>query len=67
MTNGPAAQAQIRAGDIITEFGGVTIDEYTDFVAELNKCKPGAKVTAKIYRNGRYYSTTVTIGSNNSR
>ncbi len=67
VTNGPAAQAQIRAGDIITEFGGVTIDEYTDFVTELNKCKPGAKVTAKIYRNGRYYSTTVTIGSNNSR
>lgn len=67
VSNGPAAQAQIKSGDIITEFGGVTIDEYTDFVTELNKCKPGAKVTAKIYRNGRYYSTTVTIGSNNSR
>ena len=63
----PAANAKIRAGDIITEFNSVPIDEYTDFIKILDKCTPGTKVTAKIYRNGRYYTTTVTIGSNNSR
>lgn len=63
----PAANAKIRAGDIITEFNSVIIDEYTDFIEALDKCTPGTKVTAKIYRNGRYYTTTVTIGSNNSR
>lgn len=66
ISGGPAAEAGIRAGDIITEFNKVTIDEYTDFVEALEKCTPGSKVTAKIYRNGRYYSTTVIIGSNNS-
>lgn len=62
----PAANAGIRAGDIITEFNNVAINEYTDFIETLNKCVPGAKVTVKIYRNNRYYTTTVTVGSNNS-
>ena len=65
--NGPADQANIRSGDIITEFASVTINEYDEFIDALNNCTPGTKVTAKIYRNGRYYTTTVTIGSNNSR
>ncbi len=67
VSGAPAANAKIKAGDIITEFNSVVIDEYTDFIEELNKCTPGTKVNAKIYRNGRYYTTTVTIGSNNSR
>ena len=67
VSGAPAANAKIRAGDIITEFNSVVVDEYTDFIDTLDKCTPGTKVTAKIYRNGRYYTTTVTIGSNNSR
>lgn len=65
--NAPAYNAGIRAGDIITVFNKTEIAEYTDFINALDQCKPGTKVTARIYRNGRYYSTTVTIGSNNSR
>ena len=65
--NAPAYSAGIRAGDIITEFNRVEITEYNDFIDALDECKPGTNVTARIYRNGRYYSTTVTIGSNNSR
>ena len=64
--NAPAYNAGIRAGDIITEFNKVQINEYTDFIDALDDCKPGTKVNARIYRNGRYYSATVTIGSNNS-
>lgn len=64
---GPAASAGIKAGDIITQFNSVDINEYTDFITALEKCTPGTKVTAKIYRNGRNYTTTVTVGSNNSR
>ena len=63
----PAASSGIRAGDIITQFNSVNIEEYTDFINALEDCTPGTKVTAKIYRNGRSYTTTVTIGSNNSR
>ena len=65
--NAPAYNAGIRSGDIITAFNKIEIKEYSDFINALDECKPGTKVTARIYRNGRYYSTTVTIGSNNSR
>ncbi len=65
--NGPADVAHIRAGDIITEFDSVEIKEYTDFIDTFDKCTPGSTVTVRIYRNGRYYSAYVTIGSNNSR
>ena len=65
VSGAPAHSAGIRAGDIITEFDGTTIKEYTDFITILDKCAPGEKVKATIYRNGRYYTATVTIGSNN--
>lgn len=64
---GPAAAAGIKAGDIITQFNSVDINEYTDFITALESCTPGTKVTAKIYRNGKNYTTTVTVSSNNSR
>lgn len=66
VTSAPAYNAGIRSGDIITSFNNKEITEYTEFIELLDECTPGTKVTAKIYRNGRYYTTTVTIGSNNS-
>ena len=65
VANAPAAQAGIKAGDIITSFNGVDIDEYQTLFDELDKCKPNDRVTVKLYRSGRYYTTSVTIGSNN--
>ena len=67
VTGAPAANAGIRAGDIITQFGNTAIDEYDDFIEALNSCTAGTKVNVKIYRNSKYYTTTVTIGSNNSQ
>ncbi len=66
VTNAPAYNAGIRAGDIITVFNGTDIKEYDEFITALNKCSPGDRVSVRIYRNGRYYTATVTIGSNNS-
>lgn len=62
----PADNAGLAKGDIITEFGGTKISEYSMLESLLQKCKPGDQVSVKIYRSGRYYSTTVTIGSNNA-
>ena len=62
----PADSAGLAKGDIITEFGGTEITEYSMLESLLQKCKPGDQVNVKIYRNGRYYTTTVTIGSNNA-
>lgn len=62
----PADNAGLAKGDIITEFGGTEITEYSMLESLLQKCKPSDQVSVKIYRSGRYYSTTVTIGSNNA-
>ena len=64
--NAPASKGGIRAGDIITQFNKVEIKEYTDFVNALDECTPGKTVNVTIYRNGRYLTTTIVIGSNNS-
>lgn len=62
----PADSAGLAKGDIITEFDDTEITEYSMFDSLLQKCKPDDKVNIKIYRNGRYYTTTVTVGSNNA-
>jgi len=61
----PAENAGLQKGDIITEFNDTVIKEYTMFEDALKQCKPGEQVNIKIYRSGRYYSTKITIESNN--
>ncbi len=60
----PAEDAGIARGDIITEFGSVKITNYTVLQQAISQTSPGEKVTVKLYRSGRYYSTKLTIGSN---
>ena len=62
----PAENAGLAKGDIITEFAGKTIGDYTVLSEVLEDCKPNDKVSVKIYRSGRYYTTTITVGSNNA-
>ena len=63
----PAAQAGIARGDIITEFNGTAISEYTVFDDVLHDLEPNQKVSMKIYRAGRNYKTTITIGSDGAQ
>ena len=62
----PAYEAGLRKGDIITEFAGKEIGDFTVLEKLMSGCKPGQKVNVKIYRSGRYYTTTITVGSNNA-
>ena len=62
----PADNAGIAKGDIVTEFAGKTVSEYSQLEEFVNSCEPGKKVNVKIYRSGRYYTTDITIGSNNA-
>ncbi len=66
-SGGPANLAGIRRGDIITEFNGVEITDYTKLEDAISSCKPKEIVAFKIYRSGKYYSANITIGSNNSQ
>ncbi len=60
----PAYNAGIRRGDIITSFDGKAVKDYEVFDDLISQTKPNDKIPLEIYRNGRTYSTTVTIGSN---
>lgn len=61
----PADKAGIERGDIITEFDGKAITEYTVYNNLIRQCSPGEEVKVKIYRNGKYYTADLTIGANN--
>lgn len=65
-TGSPAYEAGIRKGDIITECDGKDIKEYTVFEEIAEDLKPGKKIDIKFYRSGRYYTTTLEVGSNNA-
>lgn len=62
----PADNAGIQRGDIITEYDGKEISEYTVLEDYIMNSTPNEKVTVKIYRSGRYYTTDITVGSNNA-
>lgn len=61
----PAQEAGLDRGDIITEFNGTEIREYTMLEDLMKQCTPGKRVSVTIYRSGRYYTTKITVGSNN--
>jgi serine protease Do len=64
VSGSPADDAGLQRGDIITAFNGTAISEYTEFSTLLNQCTAGDTVDITIYRSGRTYTTTITIGSN---
>ena len=61
-----AYEAGVRVVSSYPGTPSTEITEYSMLESLLQKCKPGDQVSVKIYRSGRYYSTTVTIGSNNA-
>lgn len=67
VSGGPAEKAGISSGDIIVEYNSVAITEYNVLIDAISDSKPGDTVTVKIYRSGRYYSTSLKVGSNNSQ
>ncbi len=64
---GPAEKSGIRSGDIIVEYDSIEITDYTVLTEAISNSSPGNTVAVKIYRSGRYYSTSLKVGSNNSQ
>ncbi len=64
---GPAAESGIQRGDIITEFNGTAVTSYTQMNGLINSCHPGDSITVKLYRSGKYYTTSLTVGANNEQ
>ncbi|MFB7668135.1 S1C family serine protease [Kitasatospora sp. NPDC056138] len=59
---GPADQAGLKAGDVITKLGDHPIDSAPTLVSEIWTYKPGDKVSVEYTRDGKTAKTTVTLG-----
>ena len=58
----PAAEAGIRAGDVITAVDGEAIDSPRDLSRAIADIAPGTEVTITISRNGQARDVRVTLG-----
>jgi len=61
--NSPAAQAKLKAGDVILSFGGTEISRSTDLPPLVANSKIGQPVALKILRNGNELEIDITIGT----
>jgi putative serine protease PepD len=60
---GAAAQAGLKAGDVITSFAGQPIQDADALVAAVRSSAPGSKQQLTYVRDGKTYTTTVTLES----
>jgi putative serine protease PepD len=59
----PAADAGLRAGDVITQVNGEKVDSSDELRAAINAHKPGDKVSLTYTRNGQSHTAEVTLAS----
>ncbi len=59
---GPAAEAGIRPGDVITEVDGQKVQDPEDVAAAIEDDKPGDKVDVTVQRGGSEQTIQVTLG-----
>ncbi|MFJ2291985.1 S1C family serine protease [Streptomyces sp. NPDC087894] len=60
--NGPAAEAGLKAGDVITKFNDTTVESGPTLIGEIWTRKPGDKVTLTYKRDGKTATAEVTLG-----
>ncbi len=58
----PAQNAQMKSGDVITEYEGETVKTFKDFRKKLYGNRPGDKVTLKVNRAGTDMNIDVILG-----
>ncbi len=63
---GPAANAGIKTGDVITRLNGRPLEEPTDLIALVRKYAPGTAVTVQYQRDGAPHTVQVTLGADNN-
>ncbi|MEZ0092003.1 S1C family serine protease [Streptacidiphilus sp. EB129] len=63
ISGGPAAQAGLQPGDVITRIGDATVSSSADLSDTLAGLQPGQKVSITYVRDGSTKTTTVTLGT----
>ncbi|MGZ4526823.1 MAG: PDZ domain-containing protein, partial [Mycobacterium sp.] len=60
-TPGPAADAGIKPGDVITAFNGRDTPTAESFISALQVTKPGDKIQLTVQRGGATQQISVTV------
>src|SRR5690606_5821598 len=60
--NGPADQAGVRSGDVITRFNDREINHMSDLPRIVGNTKPGTRATMELWRKGRTVKVNVKVG-----
>jgi hypothetical protein len=63
----PAERAGLRAGDVIVEFGGMTIGDLYQFTDALQAHQPGDTVRVVVRRDGAPHAVTAVLGRRGER
>jgi putative serine protease PepD len=64
---GPAEQAKLRTGDVITKIDGQPVKSPSDVSAVVNQKQPGDKVAVQVERSGLTEELTATLGTRPGR
>lgn len=62
LQNGPAAQAGVRPGDVVTEVAGKNVTNVSELLSNVAALKPGAPAQFKVQRRDDSVDLTVTPG-----
>jgi serine protease Do len=62
----PAATSGIEEGDIVTQIGGITIDEENTYINTLFAHEPGEEISITLIRGNRLVDVVVTLGEGRS-
>jgi len=62
LQNGPAAQAGVRPGDVVTEVAGKNVTNVSELLSSVAALKPGAPTQFKVQRRDDNVALTVTPG-----
>jgi serine protease Do len=63
ISGGPADNAGLQPGDVITKIDGTAIGQTTSLTSVLDKDQPGQKVTLTVERQGKTIMIKVTLGT----
>jgi S1-C subfamily serine protease len=65
--NGPAAKANLQAGDVIVQVGNTTVNDISSLGDALQSKNPGDSVAVKVYRGNQQLTVSVTLGELQAR
>lgn len=60
--DGPAGDAGVKAGDVITSFNGETIKRWSDLPRIVGETKPGTRADMEVWRRGKTVTLSVKVG-----